>query len=63
MCLMYFRIEKGMGLEIDGNKGVCDIHHLDQIRASYILGTLAKGLAGAHFGEKNQIALKNKAVE
>jgi Reverse transcriptase (RNA-dependent DNA polymerase) len=25
--------------------------------------TLAKGLAGAHFGEKNQIALKNKAVE
>jgi hypothetical protein len=28
-----------------------------------IPGTLAKGLAGAHFGEKNQIALKNKAVE
>ena len=26
-------------------------------------GTLAKGLAGAHFGEKGQIALKNKAVE
>jgi hypothetical protein len=26
-------------------------------------GTLAKGLAGAHFGEKDQIALKDKAVE
>jgi hypothetical protein len=38
-------------------------HHLDQIRASYIPGTLAKGLAGAHFGEKDQIALKDKAVE
>ena len=28
-----------------------------------ISGTLAKGLAGAHFGEKDQIALKDKAVE
>jgi hypothetical protein len=28
-----------------------------------IPGTLAKGLAGAHFGEKNQITLKNNAVE
>jgi hypothetical protein len=37
-------------------------HHLDQIRASYIPGTLAKGLASTHFGEKDQIALKNKAV-
>ena len=37
--------------------------HLDQIRASFIPGTLAKGLAGAHFREKDQIALKNKAVE
>jgi hypothetical protein len=26
-------------------------------------GTFEKGLAGAHFGEKDQIALKNKAVE
>jgi hypothetical protein len=26
-------------------------------------GTLAKGLAGAYFGEKDQIALKDKAVE
>ena len=26
MCLMYFRIEKGMGLEIDGSQGVCDIY-------------------------------------
>ena len=34
-------------------------HHLDQIRASHIPGTLAKG----HFGEKDQISLKNKAVE
>ena len=38
-------------------------HHLDQIRASYIPGTIAKGLAGTHFGEKDQIALINKAVE
>ena len=30
MCLMYFRIEKGMGLEIDGNKGVCDIYKEEQ---------------------------------
>ena len=27
-----------------------------------IPGTLAKGLAGAHFGEKDQITWKNKAV-
>ena len=72
MCLMYFRIEKGIGLEIDGNNGVCDIykeeqqdfHHLDQIRASYFPGTLAKGLAGAHFGEKDQTKIrKDWAVE
>jgi hypothetical protein len=28
-----------------------------------IPGTFAKGLAGAHFGKKDQIALKDKAVE
>ena len=28
-----------------------------------IPGTLAKGLAGAHFGEKNQMKLKNETVE
>ena len=37
-------------------------HHSDQIRASILPGTLAKGLAGAHFGEKDQITWKNKAV-
>ena len=31
--------------------------------SNYIADTLAKGLAGAHFGKKDQIALKNKAVE
>ena len=30
MCRMYFRIEKEMGLEIDGNKGVCDISKEEQ---------------------------------
>ena len=29
----------------------------------FIPGTLAKGLTGAYFGEKDQMALKNKAVE
>ena len=28
----------------------------------YIPGTLAKGLAGAHFGEKDQMKLKNGTV-
>ena len=32
------------------------------IEHGVIPGTLAKGLAGAHFGEKDQITLKNKAV-
>jgi hypothetical protein len=42
------------------------VHHIGRVvisRSSYIPGTLAKGLAGAHFREKDQIVLKNKAVE
>ena len=56
-----------MGLEIDESKGVCDIYKEEQHKfpsfGPDIPGTLAKGLAGAHFGEKDQIALRNKAVE
>ena len=33
------------------------------LRTYNLPGTLANRLAGAHFGEKDQIALKNKAVE
>ena len=29
-CIMYFRLEKGMGLEIDGSKGVCDTYKEEQ---------------------------------
>ena len=34
----------------------------EQFHAQDLPGTLAKGLAGAHFGEKDQITWKNKAV-
>ena len=30
MCLMYFRIDKGMSIEIDGSQGVCDIYKEQQ---------------------------------
>ena len=30
MCFMYFRIEKGLGLEINGSQGVCDIYKEEQ---------------------------------
>ena len=52
MCLMYFRIEKGIGLEIDGNKGVCDIYK-EEPQEFPPFGpdqSFHKGLAGAHFG-------------
>ena len=32
------------------------------LRSRVIPGTLAKGLAGAHFGEKDQMKLKNETV-
>ena len=30
MCRLYFQIEKGKGLEIDGSKGVCDNYKEEQ---------------------------------
>ena len=30
MCRLYFQIEKGRGLEMDGSKGVCDIYKEQQ---------------------------------
>jgi hypothetical protein len=39
-----------------------DIYLNDELFTGYA-GTLAKGLAGAHFGEKDQMKLKNETVE
>ena len=36
--------------------------HCHPYRPMEIPGTLAKGLAGAHFGEKDQMKLKNETV-
>ena len=64
-CQKVFSSMKGLLMHKNQVGSLCNAsnHHLDQIRASYIPGTLAKGLAGAHFGEKDHIALKDKAVE
>ena len=50
---------------IDNNEYMLtnDLGIIDDLRASYIPGTLAKGLAGAHFGEKDQTTPKNIAIE
>jgi hypothetical protein len=42
---------------------ICLILQLEHVHVFSVPGTLATGMAGAHFGKKKQIALKNKAVE
>ena len=58
---------QGVGMELNQEANVqgevgYETVTFDNNTSTRIPGTLAKGLAGAHFGEKDQMKLKNETV-